>query len=113
MEFEPSSPLEYPFMLVNIGSGVSILKISGEGQFERISGTSLGGGTLCGLLAMLTGAQTYDEMLDLSKRGNNLGVDLSVGDIYGGDYNKACWELGNWVGWIEIEYYCVKFWRDL
>jgi pantothenate kinase len=36
MEFEATCPLKYPFMLVNIGSGVSILKITGEGMFERV-----------------------------------------------------------------------------
>ena len=32
-------------MVVNIGSGVSILKVKSPGVFERVSGSSLGGGT--------------------------------------------------------------------
>jgi type II pantothenate kinase len=47
-------------LLVNIGSGVSIIKIDDYGKFERISGTSLGGGTLWGLLSLLTGAKSFD-----------------------------------------------------
>ena len=31
-----------------------------DGSFERVSGTSLGGGTLWGLLSMLTPAETFD-----------------------------------------------------
>ena len=56
---EDPSP-QFPCMLVNIGSGVSIIKVDDFGKFERISGTSLGGGTLWGLLSMLTGADTFD-----------------------------------------------------
>ena len=68
---------------MNIGSGVSILKIDEFGQFERVSGTSLGGGTLWGLLGLLTDAQNFDEMLELCARGDNSHVDMLVGDIYG------------------------------
>jgi pantothenate kinase len=78
----------YPYILVNIGSGVSIIKVSQPGSYERISGTSLGGGTLCGLLSLLTDAENYDEMLELSLKGDNKNVDMLVGDIYGGDYSK-------------------------
>ncbi|CAG8528579.1 40909_t:CDS:2 [Gigaspora margarita] len=83
-EYFPSAPPNmFPYMLVNIGSGVSILKVTGPGKFERISG-----GTLWGLLSLLTGAQSFDEMLEMSKHGDNTNVDMLVGDIYGTDYNK-------------------------
>ncbi|OUM67743.1 hypothetical protein PIROE2DRAFT_39741, partial [Piromyces sp. E2] len=78
----------YPYILVNIGSGVSIIKVTENGKFERIGGSSLGGGTLWGLLSLVTNAQTFDEMLELSKKGHNENVDMLVGDIYGGDYAK-------------------------
>ncbi|EPX71610.1 fumble family pantothenate kinase [Schizosaccharomyces octosporus yFS286] len=74
---------KYPHMLVNIGSGVSILKVTGPSKFERIGGSSLGGGTLWGLLSLLTHASSFDEMLELSKKGDNAAVDMLVGDIYG------------------------------
>ena len=53
----------FPYILVNIGSGVSILKVTGENEFERISGTSLGGGTLWGLLRLVTDCKDFDEMV--------------------------------------------------
>ena len=34
----------FPYLVVNIGSGVSILKVTSPGVFERVSGSSLGGG---------------------------------------------------------------------
>ena len=88
MEFvSPNEPI-YPYLLVNIGSGVSFLKVSGPRTYERVGGTSLGGGTLWGLLSLLTGARTFDDMLDMADRGDNSKVDMLVGDIYGTDYGK-------------------------
>ncbi|XP_015644087.1 pantothenate kinase 1 isoform X1 [Oryza sativa Japonica Group] len=73
----------FPYLLVNIGSGVSMIEVTGNGKFERIIGSHLGGGTILGLARLLTGCSSYDEFLELSQRGNNLAVDLTVGDIYG------------------------------
>jgi type II pantothenate kinase len=84
----PPSPI-YPYLLCNIGSGVSMLKVSAPNTFERIGGSSLGGGTLWGLLSLLTPATGFDEMLALSETGENTNVDMLVGDIYGADYLKV------------------------
>ncbi|CAB4264361.1 unnamed protein product [Prunus armeniaca] len=79
----------YPYMLVNIGSGVSMIKVDGPGKFERVSGTNVGGGTFWGLGRLLTKCKSFDELLELSHRGNNRVIDMLVGDIYGGmDYTK-------------------------
>jgi type II pantothenate kinase len=91
MDFVPLPPQPasiYSYLLVNIGSGVSMIKVSGPRQYERIGGTSLGGGTLWGLLSLLTGARNFDDMLKLAQKGDNASVDLLVGDIYGAGYNK-------------------------
>ena len=84
----PPTPI-YPYLLCNIGSGVSMLKVSAPNTFERIGGSSLGGGTLWGLLSLLTPAIGFDEMLALSETGDNTNVDMLVGDIYGADYLKV------------------------
>lgn len=65
-----------------------MIKVSGPRTFSRIGGTSLGGGTLWGLLSLLTGARTFDEMLAMAEKGDNTEVDMLVGDIYGTDYGK-------------------------
>ncbi|KAI1379986.1 fumble-domain-containing protein [Hypoxylon crocopeplum] len=88
MHFATPNANIYPYMLVNIGSGVSILKVSGPRTFERVGGTSLGGGTLWGILSLLTPAESFDEMLDMAAHGDNTKVDMLVGDIYGTDYGK-------------------------
>lgn len=58
--FESNPTPQLPCLLVNIGSGVSIIRVDEDGSFERVSGTSLGGGTLWGLLSLLTPATTFD-----------------------------------------------------
>ncbi|KAL1566182.1 Pantothenate kinase 2, mitochondrial [Salvia divinorum] len=79
----------FPYLLVNIGSGVSIIKVDGDGVFERVSGTNVGGGTYWGLGKLLTKCKSFDELLELSQRGDNRTIDMLVGDIYGGmDYSK-------------------------
>lgn len=88
MQFAEARPDVYPYLLVNIGSGVSMIKVSGPRQYQRVGGTHLGGGTFWGLMSLLTGARTFDDMLAMADRGDNSGVDMLVGDIYGMDYTK-------------------------
>ncbi|KAK9326383.1 type II pantothenate kinase [Lipomyces orientalis] len=88
MSFVEAKPDIYPYLLVNIGSGVSMIMVSGPRQFKRIGGSSLGGGTLWGLLSLLTGAKSFDEMLEMAANGDNTNVDMLVGDIYGSDYGR-------------------------
>ncbi|XP_022736934.1 pantothenate kinase 2 isoform X3 [Durio zibethinus] len=79
----------FPYLLVNIGSGVSMIKVDGDGKFQRVSGTNVGGGTYWGLGRLLTKCNSFDELLELSQRGDNRTIDMLVGDIYGGmDYSK-------------------------
>lgn len=88
MQFSEARADIYPYLLVNIGSGVSMVKVSGPRNSQRVGGTSLGGGTFWGILSLLTGARTFDEMLGLAEKGDNSGVDMLVGDIYGTGYGK-------------------------
>ncbi|RVW53134.1 Pantothenate kinase 2 [Vitis vinifera] len=79
----------FPYLLVNIGSGVSMIKVDGDGKFQRVSGTNVGGGTYWGLGRLLTKCKSFDDLLELSQRGDNRTIDMLVGDIYGGmDYSK-------------------------
>lgn len=78
----------FPYLLVNIGSGVSIVKVTGHDSFERVSGSSLGGGTFWGLARMMLDCETFDDVLNLTHCGDNRNVDMMVGDIYGGAYES-------------------------
>lgn len=86
VNYDFSSP--YPFLIVNIGSGVSVLAVYSATNYKRISGTSLGGGTFLGLCCLLTGCNTFEEAIGLAAEGDNRNVDKLVRDIYGGDYER-------------------------
>lgn len=73
----------YPHLLVTIGTGVSILRVDGPRRHERISGSTIGGGTYWGLCRLLTDAESFDDVLNLAERGDPTKVDMMVGDIYG------------------------------
>uniref|UniRef100_A0A8H7TU99 Pantothenate kinase n=1 Tax=Bionectria ochroleuca TaxID=29856 RepID=A0A8H7TU99_BIOOC len=75
-----------PFLLVDVGSGVSFYKVSDGSTWERVGGTTLGGASLMGLVALLTKARSPEEMLELAEQGHNSKVDKLIGDIYGSDY---------------------------
>lgn len=49
----------YPFLLVNIGSGVSFLKVEANYSYKRVGGTSLGGGTFWGIGSLLAGSEWH------------------------------------------------------
>jgi hypothetical protein len=66
----------FPYLLVNIGSGVSILRVDDYGRFERVSGTSVGGGTFWGLCRLLTKVQNNFESCLFSLTFLNKGEDF-------------------------------------
>eukprot|EP00055_Hartaetosiga_balthica_P015427 m.91064 g.91064 ORF g.91064 m.91064 type:complete len:365 (+) comp8861_c0_seq4:113-1207(+) len=89
-EFLPTADQKsiFPVLVVNIGSGVSILEVNADGTHERVGGTSVGGATFYGLCSLITGCTTFEEALSLSEEGDASLVDLLVGDIYGGDLEE-------------------------
>eukprot|EP00468_Gymnochlora_sp_CCMP2014_P014154 CAMPEP_0167770016 /NCGR_PEP_ID=MMETSP0110_2-20121227/17662_1 /TAXON_ID=629695 /ORGANISM="Gymnochlora sp., Strain CCMP2014" /LENGTH=587 /DNA_ID=CAMNT_0007659101 /DNA_START=24 /DNA_END=1787 /DNA_ORIENTATION=- len=78
----------FPYLLVNIGSGVSILRVDSDKEFKRVGGSCVGGGTYWGLCRLLLGAQSFKEAMQMANEGNHHNVDMTVGDIYGGDYRR-------------------------
>jgi type II pantothenate kinase len=52
--------LSHPFIITNVGSGVSIIKVDNMSN-TRISGTSSGGATFLGLCQLLTGCNDFHE----------------------------------------------------
>jgi type II pantothenate kinase len=78
----------YPYIITNIGSGVSILLVKSENEIQRVGGTSIGGGTFQGLCAMLIGTDSFDEAIEMAEKGDATKVDKLVRDIYGGSYDK-------------------------
>ena len=93
----PSSEFSFPHISANIGSGVSFLKVSSPYKYERVGGTSIGGGTLIGLSKLIFGIENYDEILELVCKGNAENVDLTLNNIIGEaakDENRFILSLG-------------------
>mmetsp|Transcript_600 Transcript_600/g.1434 ORF Transcript_600/g.1434 Transcript_600/m.1434 type:complete len:554 (-) Transcript_600:48-1709(-) len=81
-----SATFQYPRLLVNCGTGVSLIFMEGPHKFRRVGGSATGGGTFLGLIKIISGITDFQEALDLARKGNSKKVDLLVGDIYGGHY---------------------------
>lgn len=95
----------YPCLVVNMGSGVSILRVSnspgyngfvrqcssaGAGDsFARLGGTACGGATFLGLARSMTSANTFEEALALAAKGDATKLDKQVSDIYGVDGTRS------------------------
>lgn len=78
--------INVPYLLVNIGSGVSIISVEEKNCYKRLTGTSIGGGTFWALCRLLTNIENFDQVEQYSDSGDNKELDLLVKDIYGGDY---------------------------
>jgi type II pantothenate kinase len=68
-------------LLVSLGTGTSAMLVDGE-RVTRVGGTALGGGTLLGLGAALTGVSDFAGLVSLAGGGDRRRVDLLVSDIY-------------------------------
>jgi type II pantothenate kinase len=83
----------YPYLVVTIGTGVSVLRVDGPRKYERVSGSTIGGGTYLGLIRLLTDVEDFDDVMNLAERGDPSKVDMMVGDIYG-ENSDALEKLG-------------------
>mmetsp|Transcript_58509 Transcript_58509/g.110132 ORF Transcript_58509/g.110132 Transcript_58509/m.110132 type:complete len:531 (+) Transcript_58509:86-1678(+) len=81
----------FPFIVVNMGSGISILRVdsAAEGDYVRIGGTACGGGTFLGLARALTSAESFEDALRLAEGGDATKCDLLVRDIYGDEGSQS------------------------
>lgn len=69
------------YLLVSVGTGTSVLEIEGTAA-TRISGMTLGGGTVSGLARLLFDNDSFTELAALAEQGDRGRVDLRVGDVY-------------------------------
>ena len=58
------SPL-FPFILVSIGSGVSVIRVDSADSFTRVGGTACGGATFLGLARALTGESDFHKLMEV------------------------------------------------
>lgn len=75
-------------IVVNVGSGISTLRINSASKENcRISGSCIGGGTFMGLIkACVSDVLSFQEAISLATKGRSDNCDLLVKDIYGDSY---------------------------
>ena len=80
-EMTESQLVSMPKIVLNVGTGTSLAKITDEG-IQRLTGSPIGGGMYMGLMKAMLGDHSFDEALALAASGDNKNVDLTVGDIF-------------------------------
>ena len=75
------SPVREPYLLVSLGTGTSVLRVEPH-AVTRVGGSSLGGGTLMGLAALICDCRDFDTLRELAARGDRRQVDLVLADLY-------------------------------
>ncbi|WP_067726088.1 type II pantothenate kinase [Oceanobacillus damuensis] len=69
------------YIVVSIGTGTSIFHVT-QTNFERVTGSGIGGGTLIGLGSLITGKKEFKELVKAAANGKHENSDLLVKDIY-------------------------------
>jgi len=69
--------------VVSCGSGTAAIAAR-AGEARHVSGTAVGGGTLCGLGALLVGESDAAEIDRLAGQGDARALDLTLGDVVHG-----------------------------
>jgi type II pantothenate kinase len=67
-------------------SGASFIRVDGPKKYKRVTGTSIGVGLAWGISRFMGIFDDPTEMCESAKKGDSSKIDMSVGDIYGGDY---------------------------
>jgi type II pantothenate kinase len=70
-------------LVVSAGSGTAMVAARGE-QYQHVTGTGVGGGTLLGLGRMLLATTDPVEIDQLAMAGNPNGADLALRDLVSG-----------------------------
>ena len=78
----------YPYIMTNALEGVSVYRVDSIHNYTRIGGNVMGATTLWSLLSLTCGYEDPDLVLIDATKGDNQFIDLSVGDIYGGNYSQ-------------------------
>jgi pantothenate kinase len=69
-----AEPDVFPCILATCGSGFIFFKISSDGTFKAVDASSRGGKAFL-IGSLLTGCQTFSELLELAENGTQRGVD--------------------------------------
>jgi pantothenate kinase len=80
--FIEQEPDIYPCMLVMCGSGFAFMKLEKDGTFGLVDGSSRGGKAFYGIGKLLTGCESFDELMKLAEEGKSRNVDTYSDDLF-------------------------------
>ncbi len=67
-------------IIVSVGTGTALIRAEGN-NFKHLGGTGVGAGTLNNLCKKITGAKSFEEIIELSKQGDLNNIDLRIADL--------------------------------
>ena len=79
----------YPYLLTSGDKDLSVYRVDSINSYKKIGYNTMGPITLWSLLNLTCDYEDPELALNEAKNGDNKLIDLSVGDIYGGDYGGA------------------------
>ena len=78
----------YPYTLTVGEEGITVYRVDSIDSYKKIGGNSFGPTTLWSLMAISCGYEDPDLAISEAAKGNNELIDLSIGEIYGGNYDN-------------------------
>ena len=66
-------------LIVSIGTGTAFIRAT-EKEIKHLGGTGVGSGTLTNLCKLFTGINSFEKIINLSKKGDLSKVDLRIAD---------------------------------
>jgi pantothenate kinase len=76
----------YPYLLATGDEGISVYRVDSVDSRKKIGGNTMGPTTIWSLFYLTCNYEDPEYAMNEAFKGNNEYIDLSVGDIYGGDY---------------------------
>ena len=76
----------YPYILTTGDEGICVYRVDSIDSYKKIGGNTIGPTSIWSLFNLTCNYEDIELAMNEAFKGNNEYIDLSVGDIYGGDY---------------------------
>ncbi|XP_074658185.1 4'-phosphopantetheine phosphatase-like [Tubulanus polymorphus] len=76
----------FPALLGFCGSGMAFMILKEDGTLDMVGGTAMAGIAFHSIGRLLTGAKSYDELMDLAKKGDSTVCTTTIDDLSADGY---------------------------
>ena len=77
----------YSYILTTGDEGICVYRVDSVDSYKKIGGNTIGPTSIWSLFNLACNYEDIEFAMNEAFKGNNEFIDLSVGDIYGGDYS--------------------------